>query len=129
MNSAIKFRRTETSDLPTIGKWIEQDPPHAHIDPDFFVSSPRGVSCYTIEDHEGPVIFVRQESADEITRLHTQFPPDRKRVARAIQAAYPIVQRDAARRGFRRIAFTSQSVALIRFMLRFGFHAELEKDL
>lgn len=88
------------------------------------------VSCYTIEDEAGPVIFVRQEGAGQDTRLHTQFPQDAKRVAKALEEAYPLVAEDAKRRGFRSVRFESGSIALVRFMFQhFGFHADLIDEL
>jgi hypothetical protein len=130
----VTFRRTEPSDTVTIAGWIARDPDHRGVDPSFFVGSgtaPGAFSCYTIEDDEGPVIFVRQESDGEDTRLHTQFPPvSGKRVVRALSDAYPSVAEEARKRGFKRIRWESGSIALVRFMLsKFTLRAELYHDL
>ena len=126
----ISFRRTEPGDLLRITDWIAQDEPHADMDASFFTADGPLVSCYTIEDETGPVIFVRQEGCGEYTRLHTQFPQDRKRVVKALEEAYPLVAEDAKQRGFKTLRFESGSIALIRFMLQhFGFRADLIAEL
>lgn len=127
----IHFRQTEPDDLVTIAGWIAQDKGHRGMDASFFVAHGMGVSCYCIEDEAGPVIFVCQEAEGDSTRLHTQFPPDseRKRIAKALSEAYPIVAKDAKVRGFKRVLFRSRSLALIRFMLKFDFAAELAAEL
>lgn len=127
----IEFRRTVPEDIVRISDWITQDEKHRDISASFFTESDFGISSYTIEDEQGPVIFVRQErETEEVTRLHTQFPPnDRIRVVTALNEAYPLVAEDARARGFKQIRFESQSVALVRFMFRFGFRAELIADL
>lgn len=126
----ISFRKTVPEDLPTIADWIAQDKGHAGMEPTFFTTPAEGASCYTIEDEQGPCIFVRQEVAGTSTRLHTQFPISRKRVAKALREAYPLVANDAKERGYRTIKFESKSLALIRFMFQnFDFRADLIADL
>jgi hypothetical protein len=125
----IRFRKTVPEDLLKISDWIAQDEGHKGIDPSFFTASGKGISCYAIEDEQGAVIFVRQEALGQLTQLHTQFPADRKRVARALKEAYPLVANDARERGFKVVRFESCSLALIRFMLSFGFKAALIAEL
>lgn len=126
----ISFRRTVPEDLLTIAEWIARDKGHAGMDASFFTQTGPGVSCFTIEDEIGPAIFVRQEVAGTTVRLHTQFPISRKRVAKALEQAYPLVANDARARGYRTIRFESRSLALIRFMLgKFNFKADLISEL
>jgi hypothetical protein len=126
----IRFRRSGLNDLPLISEWIAADPPHANIKPEFFTEDVRNVSCYAIEDDAGVTMFVRQEACGQDVRLHTQFSPDAKRVAKALEEAYPLVAEDARERGFRSIRFESGSIALVRFMFkRFDFRADLMADL
>ena len=126
----IKFRPNKPEDILKITDWIAQDSYHRHIEPGFFTEVAPGVSCYVVEDEEGPVMFVRQEAEPPYNmRLHVQFPPGRRRVAAAIGAAYPLWASDAKERGFRQIHFELESSALIKLMLRFGYRAEMVADL
>jgi len=126
----ITFRRTLPEDLLLITEWISQDAAHKHIRASFFTAEGPFLSCYTIEDEQGPVIFVRQETAGQDTRLHTQFPQDAKRVAKALEEAYPLVASDAKERGFRSVRFETGSIALVRFMFQhFEFRADLIDEL
>jgi hypothetical protein len=127
----ITFRRTVPEDIVLISDWITQDEGHRDLPANFFIECGPGVSSYTIEDEQGPVIFVRQErETEQITRLHTQFVPnDRIRVVTALNDAYPVVAADALARDFKQIRFESRSAALVKFMFRFGFRAELIADL
>jgi hypothetical protein len=127
----IEMRMTGPEDLKLIAEWMEKDPDHKGGQWEFFTERRKGVSTYVIEDEKGPVIFVRQEhETDETTRLHTQFPPDsHKRVANALREAYPIVAADAKQRGYSKIRFESGSIALVRFMFRFGFRADMVADI
>ena len=127
------FRKTVPEDILTIAEWIQRDPPHREINPSFFCLEGEGVSCYAIEDDKGPVIFVRQETEGQSTRLHTQFPfglGTRKRIANVLSEAYPLVREDAAKRGFKSIRFETKSLALMKFMMHgFTFRADLIDDL
>lgn len=130
----IRFRRTEPLDTTTIAGWIARDPDHRGVDPSFFVGSgtaPGAFSCYTIEDDQGPLMFVRQESDGENTRLHTQFPPvSGKRIVRGLLEAYPPVAEEARKRGFKKVRWESGSAALVKFMMnKFGLRAELYDEL
>ena len=129
----MNFRKTIPEDILTIAEWIQRDPPHREINPSFFCFEGPGVSCYAISDDQGPVIFVRQETEGSATRLHTQFPwgiGARKRIAKALSEAYPLVRDDARTRGFKAIRFETKSLALIRFMWKhFNFRADLIADL
>ena len=125
---------TEPTDIVTLSEWIARDKPHRDrcIPAQFFIDAAKGSSCYTIQDNDGPVIFVRQEVVGTMTRLHTQFPSGfgmRKRVANALAEAHPLVREDAKERGFKSIRFETESLALIRFMWKFDFRADLIQDL
>jgi hypothetical protein len=127
----IKFRRTVPEDLPTIERFVELDPAHKGTDASFWITTGKGISCYVIEDGQGPIIFVRQEAtSEEVTTLHTQFANcGRKKIFSALKEAYPLVANDARERGFKKVGFESASPALIRTMLDMGFRAELIADL
>lgn len=126
----IHFRRTVPEDAMMVANWIAQDKGHAGMEADFFLETKPGISCFAVETEQGPLMFVRQESEGETTRLHIQFAPyDRKRIVQALREGYPLLVRDAIGRGFRRISFDSQSPALIRVMLELGFRAELIHEL
>ena len=122
----IYFRKTEPEDILLIAEWIAVDEKHKDISPDFFTFEGPFVSCYVVSDEEGPVIFVRQEASSQDTRLHTQFSPDTKRVAKALEEAYPLVTEDARQRGFRSVRFETTSIALVRFMFQ---HFKAQADL
>ena len=128
----VRFRKTEPSDILTIADWIAKDAPHREIPASFFTESGDGISCYAIDFDGVPTIFVRQETEGKATRLHTQFPygvGTRKRIANALSEAYPLVREDARERGFKSIRFETKSLALIRFMWRWNFRADLIDDL
>lgn len=127
----IKFRRTVPEDLLTIERWIELDDAHRGTDAGFWIVTARGISCYAVEDEQGPLIFVRQEAASsEETVLHLQFANcGRKKIFNALREGYPLVAEDARQRGFKRVRFDSTSPALIRTMLEMGFRAQLIADL
>ena len=91
----IRFRPNQEGDILKIGDWIAADPLHRQIEPSFFTEVAEGVSCYVVEDEEGPVMFVRQEVEGENIRLHVQFPEGRRRVATAMEEAYPHWAMDA----------------------------------
>ena len=126
----IKFRETKPEDMLMILDWIAQDKPHQSIPGAFFTERGPGVSTFAVDDDKGTVMFVRAETQGECMRMHIQFPPDRRRrVARALEEGYPRVANDAKMRGFKKIQFDSNSIALIRFLLRFRFRVELVADL
>jgi hypothetical protein len=127
----IKFRRTVPEDLARIARWIEADPRHKGMPAEFWTMKGQGISCYMVEDAEGPLIAVRQEATStEVTTLHLQFANcGRKKIVRALEEGYPLVAEDARTRGFKRVRFESQSPALISKMLDMGFHAELYAEL
>jgi hypothetical protein len=126
----IKFRRTVPEDLLTIERWIELDEGHRGMDANFWMATAKGISCYAIEDEQGPLIFVRQEASGEETVLHVQFANcARKKIFNALREGYPLVAEDARQRGFKRVRFDSESPALIRTMLEMGFRAQLIADL
>ena len=128
----ILFRRTEPSDLLMLSDWIVNDPFHREkLTPEFFLTTGEGVSCYTVEDAEGPVAFMREEVERDAARLHAQFqfPEKRKRLTVAIEEGFPIIFTEAKARGFRQLRFEVDSLALIKAMLRFGFRADLISDL
>jgi hypothetical protein len=109
-----------------IEEWIAKDPDHrGRVGSQYLLDGQGKASVYVIEDSEGPIMFVRQESEGNTTRLHTQFPPkDHRRIVEALNEAFPIVSLDARDRGFKEIVFESNSMALIRYMSRFGFRFE-----
>jgi hypothetical protein len=127
----ISFRRTVPEDLLTIERWIEADEAHRGTDANFWIATAKGISCYGIEDEQGPLIFVRQEAVTETTvLLHVQFANcGRKKIFNALRESYPLVAEDARRRGFKFVRFESQSPALIRTMMDMGFRAELIAEL
>lgn len=122
----IEFRKTLPEDILLITEWLALDEKHKHIPPSFFTEEGPFISCYALEDAEGVVIFVRQESLGQDMRLHTQFSPDTKRVAKALEQAYPLVLEDARQRGFRSVRFETTSIALVRFMFH---HFKAQADL
>jgi hypothetical protein len=130
----VTFRAINEADIPTIGTWILAQPDHAErFDSRWYTEA---LCSFVIEDEQGAVIFVRQDAeANDTLRLHTEFLPafegsqNKARIAIALAEAYPLVARDALRRGFKQIVFESGSMSLIEFMLRFGFRAELRHQL
>jgi hypothetical protein len=110
-----------------IRRWIELDPAHKGMDVHFWATTQEGVSCYMVEDENGPIIAVRQEATTpEVTTMHLQFANcGRQKIVRALKEGYPLVAEDARQRGFKRVRFESHSPALIRTMMEMGFHAEL----
>lgn len=128
----VTFRSVTEQDIPTIGTWILAEKDHAEkMDSRFYTECGENAHSFAIDDEMGTVIFVRADTeADQTLRLHTEFLPDAKaRVAIALAEAYPQVARDAISRGFKQIVFDSVSIPLIKFMLRFGFRAELRHQL
>lgn len=126
----ISFRRTEPSDLLTLSEWIAADAYHREkLTASFFMETGKGISCYTVEDEEGPVAFLRQEEEGENVRLHAQFPEGRKRLAAAVTEGFPLIMEDARQRRYKQMRFELESPALIKIMLRFGFRADLIADL
>lgn len=106
------------------------DEAHKGMDAGFWEATSHGISCYCVEDEQGPLIYVRQENLGETTRLHLQFANcSRKKIFNALKEGYPLVAADARERGFKRVSFDSTSPALIRTMLEMGFRAEMVADL
>jgi hypothetical protein len=127
----VTFRAIVPEDALLLADWLRVDELHKEIPAGFFMEHDpeRGTSCFAIEDEEGPVIFARQEVEGEAIRLHAEFPQGRKRVARALLEAYPIVAADLKNRGFKFVRFDLQNAALVKIMIRAGFRAELVADL
>ena len=128
----IQFRPITPDDIPLIGTYILAEPSHKEkMDSRFYTELPANSVSYAVDDDEGTVAFVRQDSLPGNTmRLHTDFVPDSKeRIAAAISMAYPMIALDAYAKGFDRIVFESESVPLIAFMLRMGFRAQLIHEL
>jgi hypothetical protein len=128
----ITFRRSVPEDRERIERWIELDERHNGMPADFWLQTIEGaVSCYMVEDENGPIIAVRQEvTTEETTTLHLQFANcGRKKIVRALAEGYPLVAEDARQRGFKRIFFRSLSPALVRTMMGMGFRAELIAEL
>jgi hypothetical protein len=128
----VTFRQITEDDVPLIGTWILAEPDHAgKMDSRFYTECGENSHCFAIDDEMGTVIFVRADTeANDTLRLHTEFlPANKARVAIALAEAYPQVARDALSRGFKQVVFESVSMPLIKFMLRFGFRAELRHQL
>jgi hypothetical protein len=126
----ISFRRTVPEDLLAIERAVELDKAHRGMDANFWTATAKGISCYVVEDEQGPLIFVRQEALVETTVLHLQFVNcSRKKIFSALREGYPLVAEDARQRGFKFVRFESQSPALIRTMMDLGFRAELVAEL
>jgi hypothetical protein len=128
----VTFRPVTEADIPTIGTWILAEPDHAEkMDSRFYTECGANSHSFAIDDEMGTVIFVRADTeANDVMRIHTEFLPGAKaRVAIALAEAYPQVARDALSRGFKAIVFESVSMPLIKFMLKFGFRAELRHQL
>lgn len=127
----MRFRMIEESDRNQINDWILKDSGHAgKMDADFFIKQPEGWGAFAILENDAPIMYVAQEPDGLNLRLHVQFPPDNLReVVTGLLQAYPVVASNAKGRGFKYIAFESESKALLRFMRRFGFKQEMRAQL
>lgn len=127
----IRFRLIDEADREKINDWISKDPGHAgKMDADFFVKQPAGWGAFAIVEEGEPLMYVAQEPDGLNLRLHVQFPPDNLRqVIKGMIIAYPVIAQNARDRGFKHMAFESESRALLRFMSRFGFKQEMRSRL
>jgi len=127
----IQFREMKEEDRPTIDNWIEKDPGHqGKMTADFFLKPKENWGVFVIVDDDQPIMFVAQEPDGLNLRLHVQFPPDNlKSVVKGLIQAYPVVEANIKSRGFKAVAFESESRALLKFMRRFGFKQEMRAQL
>lgn len=126
----LTFTPTDLDARDQIAEWIEKDPDHAgRVDAGFFLPSPN-TECFTVNDENGPVFYVRCESA---LRLHIQFEENtRDRTAKALKEFIPLIEEKAKSKQWSQIIFESVSQKLIRFTECFGYRKspnEIVKDL
>ena len=70
----MRLRKTEQADAALIAKWIESDPHHQSVDPQFFFKPRHGANHLVLEDERGYVQFY--VTLENVVRAHIQFNPE-----------------------------------------------------
>lgn len=116
----ITFVPVTVLDTGQITEWVKSDPEHdGRVSPDFWLNPPADVQVWAVEDEQGVLFYVR---AENILRLHIQFPPERsKRLVRGISEFSAQMKVIAGARSYKQLIFDSISKTLIRFLEKRGF--------
>lgn len=125
----LTMRRTEPDDRPLLDRWVDSDPYHAHVDPEYFMGSQ---GCFAFEDKDGVVFFVRLA---QVARVSIQFDMERMgtrqkmRVADALTKGMAMLEMNLRRAGVEEWIFDSVAPNLKRFVIeKLGF-SESENEL
>jgi len=132
----IDFITTTIDDLPQILEWISADPYHLQdANPESAVWFLTGANCFlscAVKDEEGLVLYIQLRKENDWVRIGTQFAPEnqvsRKRVAKSIAQAMPVLKTVTEKEGFKGLIFESISPSLIKFMFSFGFQSYEDND-
>lgn len=122
----MKYRILSEEDRQPLTDWIAADEAHSETcTPDFWLSAPGGVAqSWAVEDEQGTLFYVR---AENVLRLHIQFPPEKsKRLLKGV-ADFAIQIAQDAREKYKQIIFESKSPALIRFLEKRGYRHSPEE--
>lgn len=116
----IKFRPLNENDSHLLEKWISSDPEHSKTsDVSFWTSNDRAM-CYAVEDEIGVVFYIR---AENVLRVHAQFPPNTPEDMDRVRKALPEFVNDMTgvfKPNYRQIIYESVSKPLIKFLQKFG---------
>lgn len=124
----INFSTSTLDDVDQIKEWAEHDPYHFVTENAEWWLTSQGFLSFCLQDEIGPICYVRLDSEDGLTRLHTQFAPEtivsKKRLIvgmlEAIKTTIPYLMS----KGSQGIIFNSVSPSLIEFMdKQLGFKA------
>lgn len=123
--------------------WIQSDPFHAGLVPQFWMVQAPGINSYRLEDAKGSIFFFRMQ----LTRLrgemkvYIQFAPEtavlRDRTRQALMQGMLWLQGMLAECGFSRLTFESKNPSLVLFakrrlkfnVAREGDHYKLFKEV
>ena len=120
----MKFTATTRDDIDQIREWINADPFHQIMAPEWWLTG-EGTLSFCLQDDTGPICFLRFDDEDGLLRMNTQFGPEeevsKKRLITAILNQFPpFIERIKAQH-FKGIVFESTSENLINFMKKIGF--------
>jgi hypothetical protein len=121
------LRATTKNDLERIRRWIQLDPWHNTNQNHSaeFLLTPGGLLCFTLEDEDGPLCYVRLDAEIDLIRMATQFGPleevSKIRLVMGMGYGIEAVKLFAKNKHFKGIVFESISANLIKFMNRHGF--------
>jgi hypothetical protein len=124
------FRAISVIDRPLIDEWIEVDEDHKSkgMTSDFFYE--KGRISVVVEDEQGPTMYIRLDAEPPTMRLHIEFCPSKRRVARSLLKSYPKFAEQVKKTGATRMVFDTVNPDLARFCERaLGFvHVEGTND-
>lgn len=94
MSSPVEFKNITEKDLPRIEDWIDHDFFHFQkMAADWWIGGADCVLSCRVDDHEGPVMYMKADKEKELVRLHVQFAPEsvvsKRRVIHAILDGFP----------------------------------------
>ena len=122
----MKLDYSTEQDIPQLTEWIQNDPYHKdYLDPEWWLTG-NGLLSYVIQDSNGPTMYVRVDSENELLRIHTQFAPESEvsklRVIKSIVWALPIMEKVAKDNQLVGLIYKSTNPSLISFMqIKFSF--------
>ena len=115
----MSLRRIRREDEPLLSEYIQGDPYHKDTTTAVFWYQNYSIVA---EDEKGVVIFIRFDAEPPLMRIHMQFCPNTKRVARIMMRDWAEVRQLIEAAGAKGIVFESTSPRLISFCEKaYGF--------
>lgn len=126
----MRYRKTVETDKQKLAEWIGVDPDHMNKSGADFWLQPKddGVACFTVEDANGEIFFVR---AEQTLRLHIQFAPpsEKRRTVLAIEEFTKWIKEIARQKKCKQLIFESVYNPLIKFLTKRGFRSSKDEQI